>query len=128
MRKKISEISNSQKWMYTAPVYIVAVADIKCRIIDSEKLDLIETTGLFELKQIIRDTTFSISHILLESENQGLSTCVVADFIQKDIKNVLSIPKDKFVVGVITLGYSEMKKNIDHKRRELKDMIRYEKW
>ena len=114
--------------MYTAPVYIVAVADIKCRIIDSEKLDLIETTGLFELKQIIRDTTFSISHILLESENQGLSTCVVADFIQKDIKNVLSIPKDKFVVGVITLGYSEMKKNIDHKRRELKDMIRYEKW
>lgn len=128
MRKKIAKASNSQNWMLTAPVYITAVADIKCRIKDSDGLVLTELSDLFEVKQIIRDTALSVSHILLEAENQGLSTCVVADFTQEDIRAVLNIPADKFVVSVITLGYADFKSSADHKRRDLKDIIRYEKW
>lgn len=126
-KEKIAKVDGNQMWMKDAPVFIVCVADIRCRIKDETELFLDEENGMRELKQIIRDTAVAIEHILLEAENIGLSSCWTGLFLQKDIRPILNIPDDKYVVGVVTIGYSDDKAKAAP-RRALESMIRYEKW
>ena len=128
LREQISKADHNQMWMMTAPVFIVCVADIRCRIKSEDEILLTEKSDLPELKQIIRDTAIAIEHILLEAENIGLSSCWTAYFVQDDIRPILNIPKDKYVVGVVTIGYSDENKKASASRRPLESMIRYEKW
>lgn len=126
-REKISKVSHDQKWMNTALVHIVCVADIRARIKDDVELSLNENSPQPEVKLIIRDATIAIEHIVLEAENLGLGTCWVAWFTQEDIRPILDIPSDKYVVGVITVGYAdEMPKA--RPRKKLEEIIHYENW
>ena len=79
------------------------------------------------LKQIIRDTAIAIEHIVLEAEDLGLSTCWVADFIQEQIRPVLNIPADKYVVCILTLGYADESPKA-RPRKRLEDIVHYENW
>ena len=128
MKEEIAKIDGNQVWMNTAPVFIVCVADMRSRIKDDSEIFVDEHSGQRELKQIIRDTAVAIEHILLEAENLGLSTCWTGLFIQSDIRPLLAIPDDKYVVGVVTVGYPGDANKPDRKRRDLESMIRYEKW
>lgn len=126
-RQKLAEASHSQKWMLSAPVFIVCVADIRCRIKEDIDILLNEDSPQEELKQIIRDTSISIGHILLEADNLGLGTCWVAWFIQENIRPILNIPADKYVVGILALGYAnEIPKA--RPRKKLEEIIHYENW
>ena len=127
-KEQIAKADGNQMWMKTAPVFIVCAADIRCRIKD-EKVEVFldEESNLRELKQIIRDTAIAIEHILLEAESLGLSSCWTAYFDQKNIRPILGIPDDKYVVGVVTIGYGE-KAGKSAPRKPLESMIRYEKW
>ena len=126
-KDRIVKADNNQQWMKTAPAFIVCVADIRCRIKEDRDIYLDENSDLPELKQIIRDTAIAIEHILLEAENIGLSSCWTAWFSQKDIRPIMDIPGDKYVVGVITIGYSDGTGKAAPKK-PLEDMVRYEKW
>ena len=126
-KDKISRANNNQQWMKTAPVFIVCVADIRCRIKEDSVVDLDESCGLPELKQIIRDTAIAIEHILLEAENCGLSSCWTAWFSQDDIRPIMDIPSDKYVVGIVTIGYSDESRK-PMPRKTLENIVRYEKW
>lgn len=127
VREKLAEADHSQKWMTEAPVFIVCLADLSCRIDEKNIKFIDERSEEPEVKQIIRDTSIAVSFILLEAENQGLSTCLTAWFEQKDIRPVLGIPENKYVCGIITLGYADEHPN-KRPRRELKDMVHYERW
>ena len=124
---KIVEADNNQKWMERAPVFIVCVADIRCRLKEDREIYLDENTDLPELKQIIRDTAIAIEHILLEAEGIGLSSCWTAWFSQDNMRPIMNIPDDKYVVGVITIGYSDGGGK-PAPRKPLKSIIKYEKW
>ena len=127
VRQKLVKVSNNQKWMLTAPVFIVCVADIRTRIGDSMEMLLDENSPQLELKQIIRDTSIAVEHIVLEANNLGLGTCWVAWFTQEEIRSVLNIPSDKYVVCLLTLGYaSESPK--ERPRKKIEEMIYYENW
>lgn len=126
-KEKIAKVSHDQKWMNTAPVHIVCVADIRSRIKDNSELDLNESSPQPELKLIIRDTTIAIEHIVLEAENLGLGTCWVAWFTQEDIRPILNIPSDKYVVGIIPVGYADETPS-PRPRKSLEDIIHYENW
>jgi len=126
-RKKLAEVSHKQKWMISAPVFIVCVADIRSRIEKDVDLSLNEDSPQEELKQIIRDTSISIEHILLEASSLELGTCVVAWFIQEEIRPVLNIPADKYVVGIITLGYANETPK-ERPRKKIEEIIYYENW
>jgi len=113
--------------MLSAPVFIVCVADICSRINGDIHLTLDENSPQEEVKQIIRDTSIAIEHILLEASNLDLGTCWVAWFTQKEIRPILNIPSDKYVVGVITVGYTD-EKPTPRPRKELEEIIHYENW
>ena len=89
MRAQIAEVCE-QTWMRQAPVFLVCVADIRARIKTKESLCLNEESPQFQLKQIIRDTTIAIDHLVLQAESLGLSTCWVAYFTQDAIRPVLA--------------------------------------
>jgi nitroreductase len=127
IKEKIAVVDGNQMWMKNAPVFIVCVADIRCRLKDDRKIYLDENSDLPELKQIIRDTAIAIEHILLEAESLGLSSCWTAWYSQDNIRPIMEIPSDKYVVGVITIGYSDADVK-SAPRRPLESMVRYEKW
>lgn len=127
-RKRIAEVSHNQAWMNQAPVFVVCVADPSCRDDgNSISLKLDENSSDYLLKQIIRDTTIGVDHMTLQAEALGLGTCWVAWFDQKDIRAVLGIPEDKYVVCVLTIGYPAEKPK-QRPRMKLEDMVRYERW
>ena len=127
MRQKIMEASHNQKWMMTAPVFIVCVADVRCRIKEDIDLYLDDNSPQDEVKRIIRDTSISAGYMLLGANNLGLGTCWVAWFTQEEIRPVLNIPSDKYVVGVITVGYPNENPKA-RPRKKLKNMVHYECW
>lgn len=127
MRQKLAEVSHNQQWMMSAPVFIVCVADIRVRIKDERALHLDEESPQEELKQIIRDTSISIEHILLEANSLGLGTCWVAWFRQNEVRPVLNIPSDKYVVGIVTVGYANEEPK-QRPRKKIEDIIQYESW
>jgi len=127
IRHKLAVVSNNQKWMLSAPVFIVCVADIRSRIKADVDISLDENSPQQELKQIIRDTSIAIEHIVLEANNLGLGTCWVAWFTQEEIRAILNIPTDKYVVSIITLGYVDESPKA-RPRKKLEEIIHYENW
>jgi nitroreductase len=126
-KRKLAQVSHQQEWMLSAPVFIVCVADISSRLEANSGIYLDENNPHPDLKKIIRDTSIAIQHIVLEAENQGLSTCWVAWFVQEELRPVLDIPDDKYVISILTLGYAaEMPK--PRPRKKLQDIVHYEKW
>jgi len=57
----------------------------------------------------------------------GLGTCLVAWFIQDKIRPILNIPDDKYVVGIITLGYANETPKA-RPRKGLEEITHYESW
>ncbi len=126
-RRELTQASHNQKWMLTAPIFIACVADIRSRIPENVELNLREDSPQVELKQIIRDTSIAVEHMVLEAESLGLGTCWVAWFTQDQIRPILNIPADKYVLCILTLGYAaEAPKQ--RPRKLLEEIIHYEKW
>ncbi|MDO5516700.1 MAG: nitroreductase family protein [Clostridium sp.] len=126
IRKKVACVCHDQKWMLQAPVFIVCVADIVSRIED-EQITIDEASSENEVKLIIRDTSLAIENMLLQATESGLGTCCVAWFTQKEIRPVLNIPEDKYVVAVITVGYKDEDPKM-RPRKKIQEIIHYEQW
>ena len=127
MKEKITAAAHNQQWMNSAPVFIICVADIRARVKTGEKIYLDEEYPSFDLKKIIRDTAISIEHLVLEATEQGLGTCWVAWYKQEEMRAVLGIPEDKFVVGIITVGYADEEPK-KRPRKDIELMIHRNKW
>jgi len=126
-RRAIAEVSHRQAWMVEAPVHVVCVGDIGCRIPAYDGPALDEASGLPELKQVIRDMAIAVEHLVLEATSLGLGTCWVAWYTQEGIRPVLGIPGDKFVLAVVTVGHPA-ERPAPRARRSLSDMVRTERW
>ncbi|MCP1102290.1 nitroreductase [Aequitasia blattaphilus] len=125
-KKALAFADHEQYWMEEAPVLIACVADIR-KWIGGEKVYVNETSDFFALKRVIRDTSIAITHILLEAENQGLSTCWTGWYQQLDVRPLLDIPEDQYVVGIVALGYGAEQPE-ERPRKKLEEIIRYETW
>jgi nitroreductase len=88
MRQKVIEASHNQKWMLTAPVFIVCVADVRCRIKEDIDVYLDDNSPQDEVKRIIRDTSISAGYMLLQANNLGLGACWVAGFPIRDTATI----------------------------------------
>ena len=127
IKNEVAVATNNQAWIASAPVVIVAVADLCARSQDYAGMFVDEETSSFDVKRIIRDTTIAITHILLEVDNQGLGACWCGAFRQEGIRPVLGIPEDKFVLAVIPVGYPAEEPKA-RPRKILEEVIRHERW
>ncbi|MFA9377213.1 MAG: nitroreductase family protein [Lachnotalea sp.] len=126
-RRKLAKASHNQEWMMAAPTFIVCVADICCRLKEEEGLIIGEGSSQEEVKQIIRDTAIAAEHIVIEASHLGLGSCYVAWFKQEQIRPLLHIPSDKYVVCILTLGYPDESPK-PRPRKRLDELVHYEKW
>ncbi len=102
-RNEIAKISHNQTWMATAPVYIVACADIAAY--EKHPAEFDEESAGFNAKRCIRDTASAVENIMLRAVELGLGTCWIGWYEQKDIKPMLEVPDSAFVLGILPVGY-----------------------
>ncbi|MCK9170690.1 MAG: nitroreductase family protein [Treponema sp.] len=125
--KKVAETAHNQQWIRTAPLLIACVADIQVRLPDSGNMHLEEDTPCFELKQIIRDTAIAVEHIVLEAVHQGLGTCWVCWFTENEMRQILGIPEDKFLVTILAAGYPD-ENPAPRPRKKTEEIVHRNRW
>jgi nitroreductase len=126
IKDEIVLVSNNQKWMKTAPIFLVCIADLSVRNSD-ESIELTEYSSLPDLKLIIRDSAIAIEHIVLEAVHHSLGTCWVAWFEQEKIRPILGIPSNKYVTCVLTIGYPDQTPQ-KRKRKLKEEVVHFNKW
>ncbi len=104
-KNKLASLCNNQTWMTTAPVFIACIADMSARCESFTRVN--ENSPEMDLKRIIRDTAIATEHIVLGAQSLGLGSCYVAWFKQDEIRPVLGLSEDKFVVAILTIGYKD---------------------
>lgn len=136
-RLEIARACHNQIWMAQAPLLIACVADRGARSKVSPggeagrgeggALPVREDSPDPLLKKVIRDTAIAVDHLVLQAESMGLGTCWIAWFKQDDLRPLLKIPADKYVVAVVCVGIAAGRpKPVPRKPR--RDMVHYEAW
>ena len=125
LKGRVIKACNDQTWMASAPLLIVCVADIRERIKTEAEIYVDEESPEYELKRTIRDTAIAIGYLMLEATHNGLGTCWVGWYAQKEIRSVLSLPNDKYVLGVLTVGVPDENPE-GRPRKKLEEILRYE--
>lgn len=76
----------------------------------------------------VTDIGIATEHICLAAAEQGLGTCIIGWFKEREIKEYLKIPKGKEVPLVITIGYPKNKEVRKKVRKDLKDIMSYNQY
>ena len=116
MRIQVAEAANQQTFVGEAPVIIVA-----CAVTDNHVM------SCGQLSYPI-DVAISLDHITLEATDLGLGTCWIGAFSENKIKQILEIPHDVRVVGLIPLGYPVDPSPVKKNRLPLERIVRYDRW
>jgi nitroreductase len=61
------------------------------------------------------DTSLSVENMILTAVNEGLGTCCVGSFEEKNVKEALKIPDNYEVLVMITMGYAGEKLDLSSK-------------
>jgi nitroreductase len=125
--QEISQANRRQAWIATAPVCIACVADIRVRGSFPKSFRVDDNTPDPELKKVIRDTAIAVEHMVLVAEEMGLATCWTGWYEQKEMRPLLGIPDDKYVVCVLTVGYPDQSPPA-RPRDDLYDRVFYDFW
>jgi nitroreductase len=73
------------------------------------------------------DVAIAMDHLILEATNLGLGTCWVAAFDREIARQTLGLPEDVVPIAMTPLGYpaDQPKTKV---RKDLSDLVRYERW
>jgi nitroreductase len=74
------------------------------------------------------DMGIAVEHFCLQAAEEGLGTCILGWFDEKGIKKVLSIPENKKVGLLITMGYPRDGGSSVAKRKSIDEMRSYNKY
>lgn len=108
VKKRLYDVAGKQKWILEAPVTIAVIGDIEVKKSkhsyagdgdQTVKPDLVTL-----LLKTVRDATIAADHIVMAAEDEGLGTCWIALYEQGDIRPVLGVPENCYVVAIITVG------------------------
>lgn len=115
-RKKLVEAANRQSFVGEAPAVIVACAETDGHIMRG---------GLpcFPI-----DVAITLDHITLAAVEVGLGTCWIGAFGEKEVKEILDIPKEIRVVALMPIGYPSDPSAVEKRRLPFNEIVRYEHW
>lgn len=71
------------------------------------------------------DIGIACEHFILQAQEEGLGTCWLGWFDEKAVKKLLSIPKDKKVDVMLSVGYPETRGTKDKTRKGLDEIRRF---
>ena len=114
-RRKLAEIAMGQKFVAQAPVVIAACAETDNHVMRCGQL-------CYPI-----DVAISIDHLTLQAVEEGLGTCWIGAFKEKETKELLAIPASMRVVQLVTLGYPADKVGPKN-RLSLEEIVREETW
>lgn len=112
-RKQLSEAARNQEFIAQTPIVIVGVALDPDYIMGSEVPAYAVNLGI------------AMEHIALSAVEEGLGTCWVGGFSQKEVKEVLKIPEKYKVVALMPLGFPA-DKPASKIRKDLEEITCYE--
>ncbi|MBC8182073.1 nitroreductase family protein [candidate division KSB1 bacterium] len=73
------------------------------------------------------DATIAMDHLILAAANLGLGTCWIAAFDPEKAREILGLPENVEPIAFTPLGYPANEAKAK-KRKELSELVRYEKW
>jgi nitroreductase len=114
MLDKINYACN-QTWF--APVMIIGCVD------PAESYVREDGEGYWKM-----DLAVSMHNLMLSAWEEGLGTCWVTAFSEKEIKEFLDIPHYMRVLALTPLGYPDQKKKAVLNRKPMDEMVFYEVW
>jgi nitroreductase len=115
MRKNLAEASRGQTFMAKAPIIIVA-----CGFPERSY----QRQGNYMSSWAI-DVSIAVEHLMLQAQEEGLGTCWIGAFEEKEVKRLMGIPSKVKVLALTPLGYPDEKPR-DRGRKPLEDIISYE--
>lgn len=74
------------------------------------------------------DIGVTASHFCLQAAEEGLGTCMIGWFNEKQIKKILGVPDRRSIGLIITIGYPENEEIKPKKRKDLKEIVQYNKY
>ena len=117
-KEKIARYCLRQDWMKNAPVFIVV-----CSLTSYVERQFPKIGNLLAKQSVAA----AIENILLAAEDRKLAACWSAVSREGQIRDVLEIPNNVEVHGVIALGYP-IKRESQTQRLPLADIIFFEGW
>ncbi|MCF7793404.1 MAG: nitroreductase family protein [Candidatus Cloacimonetes bacterium] len=97
-RKQLTEICRGQKFVSEAPITIA---------ICNTNFDYVMTCGM---NAPIIDGAIAAEHIVLQAAELGLGTCWIGAFYHDKMAELINLPKDYKIVGLLPLGYPDVEK------------------
>lgn len=99
------------RFAHNAPV-IAAVVVEKPNVIS-------QISGFLKSKPYyLLDIGIAAEHFCLQAAEEGLGTCIVGWFDEKDVRKALGIPNSKRVALLITVGYSDIDEASSNRKAE----------
>lgn len=116
-RKRLAQACHGQGFIAQAPVVIVACGWQK---------DAYPRMGGY-WNSLPVDVAIALDHLMLAAASEGLGTCWIGSFDEKEVREVLGIPEDVTVIGATPLGYSSGPSGTDQ-RKPLSEIVCEEHW
>jgi nitroreductase len=117
IKEMVAEACRAQRFMAEAPVIICGCA--------LEDIAWGRMGGY--MSSFAVDLAIAMEHMILAAANEGLGTCWIGAFVEKDVKKILGIPDNVRVVALTPVGYPAEEPR-DRGRKLLKDIVSYDKY
>lgn len=116
-KKALAEASRGQFFMAGAPFIIAACG---CPEMSYQR------QGNYMQSWPI-DVTIAFQHLVLQAEEEGLGTCWIGAFEEKEVKRLLHVPENWRVLALTPLGYPAQVP-VDRGRKAMTEIVSYERF
>ncbi len=103
-------------WFWTAPMIIVGCVKPAAAWQRPDGFNAAEV-----------DLSIVMDHLILAATEEGLGTCWICHFDEGKAKEILGIPSDVRVIALTPLGFPAAEPR-PFQRKDLRDLVRYERW
>lgn len=113
LKEELAQAAHEQSFVGDAPVVIAGVNTKK-------------KTMACEVEAGTVDLAIAMDHLTLRAADKGLGTCWIGAFDQERTKEILSVPEEAKIIGLMPLGYPTYDLTRENKRRkDLKEILSY---
>jgi nitroreductase len=70
------------------------------------------------------DVAIAFEHLVLQAQEEGLGTCWIGAFEEKDVKSILDVPEGVRVLALTPLGYPD-ENPVPRGRKSLEEIVSY---